>query len=90
MKTTVPPLAWREAGAPLRVGTPQGPGGKAPVDAWYEPAATWIPDSSTASNCDAGIVFSSLTTGEPAVVPHQSSVVPWKYQSAPLSARTSP
>src|SRR5438094_10269701 len=58
--------------------------------AWYEPAAVCRPDSSTASNWAAGMVFSSLTIWLPAVVPHQSSVVPPKNQSAPLSARTMP
>ena len=88
VSATGEPAACCDEGVALSAGVAHA--GAIVPPAWYEPAAAWIPDSSMASNCAAGIVFSSLTTWLPAVVPHQSSVVPPKNQSAPLSARIMP
>src|SRR5438067_2265945 len=51
-----------------------------------ELTSTISPDSSTASNCAAGIVFSSLNR----LSGQDPSSVPLKYQLLPLSARIRP
>src|SRR5712692_110983 len=87
VKVTEVPADCGDGGTAFAAGGPQGDG---VPDAAYDPAAACSPDSSMASNWAAGMAFSSLTTWLPAVVPHQSSVVPEMNQSDPLSARTRP
>src|SRR6266545_4595500 len=54
--------------------------------AWALSGSTVQDETSTASNADAGTVFSWSSRA----FRHRRSRVPWKYQSEPLSARIAP